>query len=158
MSLLLIILVLIFIGALYFRYRSEGFVDLNVSPSLFVAKVTPGGADERSTLSPGGAADINTEKLIASPGLPPMGVPEAESHWGEMTSQRCYKSDIGESLKLTRNYLQRTNNYMREHPDDCSAPNHEFVGTFYKPFDGVGRTPASGTKYPPSTQCGVLGL
>ena len=139
---------------MFYQYvDKEGFTNLNVSPSIFVPKVTPGGTDEISMLNPGGAHDPNTEKLIASPELPAMSIPEADSNWGKMTSQICYKSDIGESLKKTRNYLQRTNNYMHKHPDDCSAPNHEFVGTFYTPFDGVGRYPSAGTDYPPSTQC-----
>ena len=151
----LLITGLLLIGYLYIKYRVEGFADpnLNVSPLLFQAKVAPGGFNESVSLSPGAARDSNTEKIIQSAGLPAMSVGEAEANWGKMTSQICYKSDIGEALKLTRNYLQRTNNYMRAHPDDCSAPNHEFVGTFYNPFDGVGRTPACGTDYPPSTQC-----
>jgi len=126
--------------------RKEGF--LNVPNSLFVAKVTPGGNSDISAMSPGPA--MSGEKLLDT--LPAMSAQEAESHWAEMTSERCYRSDIGESLKKTRNLLQRTNNYKREHPDSCSAPNHEFVGTFYTPFDGVGRNPAKGTHYPPSTQ------
>ena len=153
-----IVIICIIILFMYHRYKLEGFADLNVSPSLFKAAVAPGGAEEESALSPGGAMDPNTEKIIESPALPAMSVNEAESNWGKMTSQTCYKSDIGESLKLTRNYLQRTNNYQRQHPDDCSAPNHEFVGTFYNPFDGVGRTPATGTNYPPSTQCAAIGF
>lgn len=155
----LILLLIAYLGArAQAQAQAEGFAALNVSPSLFKAKVTPSGAEEPSDYSPGAAHDPLTEKIIESPGLPAMTVPEAESNWGKMTSQRCYKSDIGESLKLTRNYLQRTNNYMHIHPDDCSAPNHEFVGTFYKPFDGVGRTPATGTNYPPSTQCAPIGF
>ena len=149
----LLILIGVALVFLFYRYKTEGFADLNVSPSLFKARVAPGGYDEGSGLSPGGAMDPNTEKIIQSAALPAMNIPEAESHWGMMTSQKCFRSDIGEALKPTRNFLQRTNNYKREHPDDCSAPNHEFVGTFYKPFDGVGRTPACGTDYPPSTQC-----
>jgi hypothetical protein len=154
-GILLTIVVVVALLFMYSRYRIEGFGDprLNVNPSIFKASVPPTGAEEASDLSPGGAADPLTEKIIASAALPAMSVGEAESNWGKMTSQRCYKTDIGESLKLTRNYLQRTNNYKREHPDDCSAPNHEFLGTFYNPFDGVGRTPACGTDYPPSTQC-----
>lgn len=156
LGLLTLVLVALFVGYMYLQYmaaKREGFDNLNVSPSLFVPRVAPGGAEEASDLSPGGAMDPNTEKIIQSPGLPAMSVAEAESNWDRMTSQTCYKTDIGEALKLTRNYLQRTNNYKREHPDDCSAPNHEFVGTFYTPWDGVGRTPACGTEYPPSTQC-----
>lgn len=136
-------------------YKLEGFADLNVPASLFRATVAPGGAEEDIGLSPGAAFADSTEKIIESAGLPAMSIAEAEGNFGKMTSQTCYKSDIGESLKPTRNFLQRTNNYMHLHPDSCSAPNHEFVGTFYTPFDGVGRYPASGVNYPPSTQCGA---
>jgi hypothetical protein len=159
MKVLFLVAAFLILYLMYKYARIEGFDPrLNVSPDLFKPSVTPGGTEEVSDLSPGGARDPAMEKIIESPGLPAMSVGEAESHWGEMTSQRCYKSDIGESLKPTRNYLQRTNNYIRSHPDDCSAPNHEFVGTFYKPFDGVGRTPAAGTHYPPSTQCAPIGF
>ncbi len=138
--------------ALYFLtgyMRSEGFD--NVPASLFVPQVTPGGADERSLLSPNGVSE--SEKLLANGGIPAMPTDQALANWGKLNSERCYRADIGESLKLTRNYLQRTNNYQRTHPDSCSAPNHELIGTFYTPFEGVGRTPASGANYPASTQC-----
>ena len=98
-----------------------------------------------------GFLNVHSEKLLADARLVPMTLSEAENNWGEMTSERCYRTDLGESLKKTRNYLQRTNNYAHAHPDSCSAPNHEFVGTFYTPFDGVGRYPATGLPYPPST-------
>ena len=116
-----------------------------------LATITPGGSEEISRLSPGGAADPATEKLVESVELPAMGFTEAISNWGSMTSEQCFKTDLGESLKPTRNFLQRTNNYQRQHPDSCSAYYHEMIGTFYKPFDGVGRTPAAGDNYPPST-------
>jgi hypothetical protein len=135
------------------RITTEGFHNGdNVSPALFVPRLAPGGSDETSELSPGAAMSTSTETIVESNKLQPMSIQQARSNWGEMTSEKCYRSDIGESLKKTRNYLQRTNNYQRSHPDDCSAPNHEFVGTFYTPFDGVGRTPDSGGDYPPSTQ------
>jgi hypothetical protein len=135
------------------RITTEGFHNgNNVSPALFVPNITPGGTDETSELSPGAAMSSTTETIVESNKLQPMSIQQARANWGEMTSEKCYRSDIGESLKKTRNYLQRTNNYQRSHPDDCSAPNHEFVGTFYTPFDGVGRTPDSGGDYPPSTQ------
>lgn len=134
-----------------YKRRVEGFLD-DVPNSLFVPKVAPGGYEEHSPLSPGPANNELTEKLVESAGLPAMSLSEAEGNWAKMTSERCYRSDKGEALKKTRNYLQRTNNYIREHPDDCSAPNHEFVGTFYRPFDGVGKTPERGTDTPPSTR------
>lgn len=125
----------------------------NVPSSYFVPGVTPGGYDDDSALSPAAAMNVGAEKLVASAALPAMNLSEAEANWGKMTSETCYRTDIGESLKKTRNYLQRTNNYEHVYPDSCSAPNHEFVGTFYTPFNGVGNTPASGANYPPSTQC-----
>lgn len=138
--------------SLFFDYRIRAFEGFDsVDPTAFKAKITPGGNAESSSLHPGGAFDPATEKIVESAALPAMSTLEAEANWGKMTSEVCYRSDIGESLKPTRNYLQRTNNYQRSHPDDCSAPNHEFVGTFYKPFDGVGDTPASGTNFPLST-------
>lgn len=128
----------------------------NVPQSAFIPKVTPGAAEDSSGLSPGAAFDTTTETIIENAKLKAMSLQQARANWGEMTSEKCYRSDIGESLKKTRNYLQRTNNYERSHPDSCSAPNHEFVGTFYTPFDGVGRTPNSGGDYPPSTQYCML--
>jgi len=127
--------------------RSEGFD--NVPASYFVPTIVPGGDEASSRLSPGAALSPLSEKLLSVPAMP---LEEAQGNWGQMTSEKCYRTDIGESLKKTRNYLQRTNNYPRQHPDDCSAPNHEFVGTFYTPFEGVGRNPSSGGDYPRSTQ------
>jgi hypothetical protein len=137
-------------GYLRQRVKQEGFLG-EVPAELFIPKVAPGGFTEVSPLSPGPAMNSTTEQIIQAPGLPAMTAEEARSHWGELSSERCYRADIGESLKKTRNFLQRTNNYQRTHPDDCSAPNHEFIGTFYKPVDGVGRYPEAGTDAPPST-------
>ena len=145
------------IGLIFFTFYTEwlrqpiGESFMNVPPSLFVAKIPPVGADEVTRLSPDGAMTVSSEKLLANAGLSPMTLEIAENNWGLMKSETCYRSDIGESLKKTRNFLQRTNNYQRAHPDSCSAPYHEFVGTFYTPFDGVGRTPATGLPYPSST-------
>lgn len=148
-----IILVIYSLFTQYTRRITEGFHNGDtISPALFVPKLTPGGSEEASTLSPGAAMSTSTEAIAESAKLKPMSIQQARANWGEMTSEKCYRSDIGEALKKTRNYLQRTNNYERSHPDDCSAPNHEFVGTFYTPFDGVGRTPDSGADYPPSTE------
>lgn len=88
------------------------------------------------------------EKLLTSDRLVPMPAEEAEGHWSQTTSERCFRSDQAEPLRKVRNFLQRTNNYSRSHPDSCSAPNHEFVGTFYRPHEGVGAKPASGLPYP----------
>ena len=113
----------------------------------------PEGAAEKESLSPGDAFAVSTEKLLA-PHIQPLSVEAAEAGWDKTTSQVCYQTDAGEVLKKTRNYLQRTNNYPRTYPDSCSAPFHEFLGTFYAPATGgIGQTPATGTNYPRRTQC-----
>jgi hypothetical protein len=151
----LIVAVLVVSATLFYtRYRIERFANpAGVPQELFAATIPPvGGVAGAGGLSPADAASAASEKLLAAT-VPAMDTAAAEANWGQMTSEKCYRTDIGESLKKTRNYLQRTNNYAHAHPDSCSAPNHEFVGTFYNPFDGVGRTPATGLPYPPSTQC-----
>ncbi len=116
----------------------------------WIPTVPPEGVLE-SDLAP--ANSVSTEKLISSDYLVPFSEEEAVANWSRMTSEKCFRTDLGERLKPTGNYLQRTNNYQHSHPDSCSAPNHEFVGTFYKPHEGVGATPPTGLPLPPSTQC-----
>jgi hypothetical protein len=131
---LLVLFLLIVVGRIKFRYflsysAEEGFESPIQSRDF-------DGMPER--LVGANAMSIETEKLIASDKIVPFNENDAKSYWGKMTSEKCFKSDLGEQLKPTRNFFQRTNNYMRTHPDDCSAPNHEFVGTFYKPHEGIG--------------------
>jgi hypothetical protein len=129
----------------------EGFDD--VPNSWFIPRIAPSGYEEESLNSPAPAFNQSVEKLVESSSLPAMDMMTARKKWAKMTSETCFRSDIGESLKRTRNYLQRTNNYKRTHPDSCSAPNHEFVGTFYTPWNGVGNKPSCGVNFPKSTQC-----
>lgn len=124
--------------------RKEGFTSKNGATASSTS--TPTGHDEPligSTVN----AETN-EKLIASPTLIPMTKQESNDAWGKMTSEKCLRYDVSEPLNKTRNYLQRTNNYARTHPDSCTAPNHEFVGTFYRPHEGVGATPPDGQTMP----------
>lgn len=106
-------------------------------------KGTPEGVEEVD------AVPIRSEgHLLVSDRLIAQTPEESQENWSRLTSERCYRSDMGEPLKKTRNFLQRTNNYSRTHPDSCSAPNHEFIGTFYRPHEGVGATPATGMPLP----------
>jgi len=149
-GLVLFAIALLYLYTGYLRTKEEeGFADLPQGSSTIV----PGGSDERSAFAPGIAFDPSTELLVQSTKLPAMNMEESRSNYGKMTSQLCYTSDRGEPLKQLGNYLQRTNNYVRSHPDDCSAPNHELIGTFYSPFDGVGLTPEKGTSVPQSATC-----
>lgn len=44
----------------------------------------------------------------------------------------CNETDFEARTNQTGNYLQRTNNYKRAYPDNCTAPLHEFTMSFYK--------------------------
>jgi len=132
----------------YLQVNSEGF--RNVPQDVFAEKIIPGGNEEESVLSPGSTVN---ELLAESVKLPAMDQQQARANWGRMTSETCYRSDKSEVLNKTRNFFQRTNNYIHTHPDSCSAPNHELIGTFYKPFDGVGQTPDKGYDIPPNATC-----
>jgi hypothetical protein len=44
----------------------------------------------------------------------------------------CNETDFEARTNLTGNYLQRTNNYKRGYPDNCTGPLHEFTMSFYK--------------------------
>jgi len=114
----------------------------------FLETETPTGHSDTTVLSPGSSS---ASYLALS--LPPMGTEQARARFGGITSQICLGQDASEALKPVHNYLQRTNNYKRDHPDSCSAPNHELIGTFYLPADAVQTTPPTGLAYPPSTQC-----
>jgi len=46
--------------------------------------------------------------------------------------------DRARQMELGGQYVQRTNNYRREYPDNWTAPLSEFVGAIYRPKDGVG--------------------
>lgn len=109
--------------------------------------MAPLGIDDSSQLSPGAALSQSTEKLL-SDFIPVQSDQTAEEAWANIPSQTCLATDQGEKLKPSRSYYQRTNNYKRTHPDDCSAPFHEMLGTFYAPTLGVGATVPTGLPLP----------
>jgi hypothetical protein len=109
--------------------------------------MAPLGRMDPSGLSPGAAMSLSTEKLL-SEFVPVQSDSNADAAWANIPSQTCLASDQGEKLKPSRSYYQRTNNYKRTHPDDCSAPFHEMLGTFYAPTLGVGATAPSGLPLP----------
>jgi hypothetical protein len=109
--------------------------------------MAPMGMDDPSKLSPGGALSLSTEKLL-SDFVPVQSEKDADAAWATIPSQTCLATDQREALNPSRSYYQRTNNYKRTHPDDCSAPFHEMLGTFYAPTLGVGATIPSGLPLP----------
>ena len=44
----------------------------------------------------------------------------------------CARIDSARQTELDGQYVQRTNNYRHDNPDNCSSPLSEFVGAFYK--------------------------
>lgn len=51
----------------------------------------------------------------------------------------CAAADAARQTELGGQYVQRTNNYRRDYPDDCSSLLSDFVGGFYEPkMGGVG--------------------
>jgi hypothetical protein len=52
---------------------------------------------------------------------------------GSLNAVCCYETDFESRTNLTGNYIQRTNNYKRSYPDNCSTPLHELTMSFYKP-------------------------
>jgi hypothetical protein len=56
------------------------------------------------------------------------------------TAEACAAVDRAREMELGGQYVQRTNNYRRDYPDNCSAPLSELVGSTYEPADGVGLT------------------
>ena len=140
---------LLFAAALFLlyawnRFVQEGFANalttaLNVPPAAFVPAAPPVGMDAVLPSSPAPAMNVSAE-LLLSDRVPVLEAAERRP----MTSEQCLAADAGEPLKQTRNYAQRTNNYIHSHPDDCSAPYKELIGTFYKPAAGVGAGAGAG--------------
>ena len=56
-----------------------------------------------------------------------------------LTAGGCAAADATRQMELGGQYVQRTNNYRREYPDNCSSPLSEFVDGFYQPKNSVGQ-------------------
>jgi hypothetical protein len=52
---------------------------------------------------------------------------------GCLTAGCCHETDFEQRTNKVGNYLQRTNNYKRGDPENCSAPFQELTLSFYKP-------------------------
>jgi hypothetical protein len=51
---------------------------------------------------------------------------------GCLTSACCPETDFEQRSNLVGNYINRTNNYKRADPDNCSTPLKELTLSFYK--------------------------
>jgi hypothetical protein len=77
---------------------------------------------------------------IFTQGLPLADMLGVQSGLTGMDARDCASIDRVRELELDGQYVQRTNNYRRDYPDNCSAPLSELVGSIYKPKNGVGMT------------------
>lgn len=111
-----------------FPDRSEGFADL---------------AKEEDTLLPQGSVG----EAAFGQGLLLADMLETKTGVTALGAGECASADAARQMELGGQYVQRTNNYVRDYPDHCSSLQSEFVGGFYKPKSGgVGLTvPCAGS-------------
>ena len=74
------------------------------------------------------------------------GVVPVEAGLTPYTAERVAEIDQTREMELGGQYVQRTNNYRHQYPDNWTAPLSEFVGSVYRPKNGVGEVvPCSGS-------------
>jgi len=81
-------------------------------------------------------------------GLPLADVLKPATGLTNATAKSCVATDKARQEELGGQYVQRTNNYKRDYPDDCSSLMSDFVGGFYEPKEG-----GVGTSVPCDGQC-----
>ena len=103
---------------------------LEVKEPFEDAPVAVTGITEMSSTSPGPADITNQRKPyhLLNGVLPDA---DADKPSG-LTAQGCYSINFSTRFEKTKNYIQRTNNYKRAAPDNCSAPLSDLVDSFYK--------------------------
>lgn len=107
-----------------FPVRGEGFADLVKEKEEVM--LDPQGSVSEATFGQGLLLD---DVLETKTGVTGLGAGE------------CAAADSTRQMELGGQYVQRTNNYVRDYPDHCSSLHSEFVGGFYKPKSGgVGLT------------------
>lgn len=120
----LVIVALLLIGLTWLYTRAigrdlpgyEGFLD------YFEVEARGAGPDG---VAPEMAA-VNAGPLLDSMLTPQAGL-------SGLTAGACYAQDRAVELQLGGQYAQRTNNYRRDYPDNCSAPLSDFVDSMYRP-------------------------
>jgi hypothetical protein len=84
---------------------------------------------------------------VFTQGLPLADMLGVQSGLSGLDARGCAATDRTRELELDGQYVQRTNNYRRDYPDNCSAPLSELVTSVYKPKDGVGMTVPCGGQF-----------
>lgn len=111
--------------------RMENFADYIDSSASMGG---PDGVNVELAAFPEGQQALLKDHLTPSVGL------------SSLTASSCAAQDRARQMEVGGQYVQRTNNYRRDYPDNCSAPLTEFVDSMYAPRDGVGLTvPCNGS-------------
>ena len=72
-------------------------------------------------------------------GLPLADMLKTATGLTKASAKSCAATDKARQEELGGQYVQRTNNFKHEYPDDCSSLMSDFVGGFYEPKEhGVG--------------------
>jgi len=100
--------------------ETEGFVDLNVKGKDEVNGDS--GPANASLSQPRKPYHLLSDVLQDAP----------RDTVGCLRAGCCDETDFESRTNLTGNYIQRTNNYKRVYPDNCSGPLHEFTMSFYR--------------------------
>lgn len=124
-ALLVLVLVAFFGRQLLNQQSKECFVSYMLSPSGKKESIegSPAETDSLATFPNGQQALLDRTLDV---GL------------GNLGAAGCAAIDQSRELELDGQYVQRTNNYRRQYPDNCSAPLTEFVGSVYKEKRDVG--------------------
>ena len=122
-ALLVLILVAFFGSQLLNQQSKEGFVSYLLAPSGQKESMEAAGPDSLAAFPNGQQALLDRTLDV---GL------------GTLGAAGCAAIDQSRELELDGQYVQRTNNYRRQYPDNCSAPLTEFVGSVYKEKRDVG--------------------
>ena len=113
----------------------EGFADLTASTAMWGSNPSPMVSTSKisgvSTLADG-PANASLEAPRKPYNLLDYLPPAPRGSISCLKASCCAETDFEERTMLTGNYLQRTNNYKREFPDNCTGPLHEFTLAFYK--------------------------
>lgn len=81
---------------------------------------------------------VEPDLAIFGQGLPLADFLTPATSLTRLSARGCADEDKARQMEPASQYVQRTNNYRRDYPDNCSAPLTEFVGAIYAPKDGVG--------------------
>lgn len=125
----LVTIILAALTALYIMQMNQGrrmehfadYIDSSVTGG-------PDGVNMELAAFPEGQQALLKDHLKPSVGL------------SSLTASSCAAQDRARQMEVGGQYVQRTNNYRRDYPDNCSAPLTEFVDSMYAPRDGVGLT------------------